>query len=53
MASPPLQSTKAALTAPWIVPLEFTWFLPSVRREVTDPFVADIISTSESKKSVK
>lgn len=44
--------TKAPLTAPWIVPLELTWFLPSVRREVTDPFVADMISASVRRKSV-
>jgi hypothetical protein len=52
IASPPLQSTNAALTAPWSVPLELTWFLLSVRREETDPLVADIISASESRKSV-
>jgi len=51
IASPPLQSTSVALTAPWIVPLELTWFLPSVRRDLTVPLVADIISHSESRKS--
>jgi hypothetical protein len=52
MAKPPLQSANAALTAPCMVPLELTWFLAKARRAVTAPFLADIISTSESRKSV-